>query len=158
MQQRFKNNTKVLIIIIFSHFLYFIFFRIIRIIWKYNNKNQVEKILSPPGFEPGTSDTGLKTKKVIFRKRGPLFRLEVIDLFCWFSIANMRLPMATSYQNLNKLGQKLRPWESRIRNFEMVADDVINIKYQKSEKKDIGPCPGDHLWEISSKSAQPFRL
>ena len=72
---------------IFSHFLYF--FRIIRIIWKHNNKNQVAKILSPPGFEPGTSDTGLKTKKAIFRKRGPLFRPEVIDRFCWFSIANI---------------------------------------------------------------------
>ena len=47
---------------IFSHFLRLNFFRIIRIIKKHNNKNQVAKILSPPGFEPGTSDTGLKTK------------------------------------------------------------------------------------------------
>ena len=58
-----------------------IFFRIIRIIQKHK-KNQVAKFLSPPGFEPGTSDTGLKTKKAIFRKRGPLFRPEVINRFC----------------------------------------------------------------------------
>ena len=100
---------------IFSHFLYLIFFRRIRIIWKHNNKNQVEKFLSPPGFEPGTSDTGLKTKKAIFRKRGPLFRPEVIDRFCWFSIANIGRQQSFLSINLERIEAKLRPWECRIR-------------------------------------------
>ena len=78
--------------------------------------------------------------------------------FCWFSIANTGLPMATSYQNLNKIGQKWRLWECGIRKLKMAVDDVINIRYQKFEKNDTGPCPGDYLCENSSKSAQPFRL
>ena len=83
---------------------------------------------------------------------------EVTDRFCWFSIANTGLPLATFVPNLNKIGQKLRAWECRIRKFKMAADDVIKLRYQKSEKKDTGPCPGDYLCEVSSKSAQSFRL
>ena len=40
----------------------------------------------------------------------------------------------------------------------MAADDGIKLSYQKSEKKDTDPCPGDYLCETSSKSAEPFRL
>ena len=87
-----------------------------------------------------------------------LIKPKVIDRFCWFSIANTGLPMATSDPNLNKIGQKLRPWECRIRKFKMAADDVIKLRYRKSEKNDTDPCPGDYLCEISSKSAPPFRL
>ena len=83
---------------------------------------------------------------------------KVTNQFCWFSIANTGLTFATSDQNLNKIGPKLRPWECRIRNFKMAADDVIKLRYWKSEKNDTGPCPGDYLCEISSKSAQPFKL
>merc|ERR1712240_862590 len=75
-----------------------------------------------------------------------------------FSIANTKVPMATSYQNLNKIGQKLRPLKCHIGKFKMAADEVIKLRYRKSEKNDTGPCHRDYLCAISSKSAQPFRL
>ena len=83
---------------------------------------------------------------------------KVTNRFGWFSIANTGLPMATSYQNLNKIGQKFRPWECRIRKFKMAADDAIKLRNRKSEKNDTGPCPGDYLCATSSKLAQLFRL
>ena len=87
-----------------------------------------------------------------------LVKPEVTKQFCWFSIAKMGLPMATSHQNLNKIGQKFGPWECRIGKIQNGSHDVIKLRYQKSEKIDFGTCPWDYLCKFSSKSAQPFRL
>ena len=101
---------------IFSHFLCFNFFRVIRIIQSHNNENSSYKKNSvpQPGIEPGTSDTGSKTKNAIFLKRGPLFRPEVIDRFCWLSIANIGRQQTFLYIILKKIEAKLRPREYRI--------------------------------------------
>ena len=68
-----------------------------------------------PGIELWTSDTGLKTKKANFRKRSPLFRPEVINRFCSFSIANIGRRQTFLSVILKKIKAKLRPWECRIR-------------------------------------------
>ena len=113
----YKNkNTKVLII--YSVIFYVLtFFRVIRIIQSHNNENSSYKKNSvpQPGIEPGTSDTGSKTKNAIFLKRGPLFRPEVIDRFCWFSIANIGRQQSVLCIILKRIEAKLRPWECRIR-------------------------------------------
>ena len=58
-------------------------------------------------------------------------------------------------QNLTKnYGGEIAAYE----NSKMVADDVIKLIYRKSEKNNTGQCPQDYLCEVSSKSAQPFRL
>ena len=101
---------------IFSHFLCINFFRMIRIIQSHNNENSSYKKNSvpQPGIEPGTSDTGSKTKNAIFLKRGPLFRPEVINRFCWFSIPNTGRQLSALSVIFKKIEEKLRPWECLI--------------------------------------------
>ena len=59
---------------------------------------------------------------------------EVTDWSCWFSIPNTGLPMETTYPNLNKIGQKLRPWECRIQKFNMAADESSNWDIENLRK------------------------
>ena len=87
-----------------------------------------------------------------------LIKPEVTGRFCWFSIANTGWPNSRSCAILKWIRQKLRPWNCRIRNELNGRYDVIKLKIWKSEKNDTGRCPKDYLCEISSKSAEPFRL
>ena len=65
---------------------------------------------------------------------------------------------ATLCQILKKIRPKLRPWECRKRKMQNGRHDVIKLRYSKFEKNCTGPYPREYLCEISSTSAQPFRL
>ena len=49
------------------------------------------------------------------------------------------------------IGFKLQPWECHQRKTQNGRHDVINMRYQKFEKHDTGPCPREHVCEVLSK-------
>ena len=58
-----------------------------------------------------------------------LIKPEVTGRFCWFLIANTGWPNSRSCSILKWIGQKLRPWECRIRNeLKALMNDLLNIK------------------------------
>ena len=83
-----------------------------------------------------------------FSKTRSAILVEVIDRFCWFSIANNGRQLCTLYQLLKKIKAKLRPWECRIEKVQNCCHDVIDFEISKSEKKITGKYPPDHLWKV----------
>ena len=93
-----------------------------------------------------------------FVKSGSLYHRKLsIDLadFQWHTSANTRVPYVQIWTKLDQIATvrvppeknaKWPPWRYLI--------EILKIW----EKKNTGPCPGDYLCEVSSKSAQPFRL
>ena len=72
------------------------------------------KSRAPAGDRTRDPRHRLKTQKAIFRKRGPLFRPEVINQFCSFLIPNIGRQLSVLSVILKKIEAKLRPCECRI--------------------------------------------
>ena len=82
-------------------------------------------------FDFGTN-FGRKTRRIVHAVLNRTRSYQLILL-----IFNSKHGMALGYtvSKFDVIRTKLRPWECRIRKYKMAADDVIKLKYPKSEKK-----------------------
>ena len=90
-----------------------------------------------PGIEPGTSDTGLKTKKAIYENAVHLFDQNLLTDFNDFEYQTLEDTKLPNLQFYRKSKQNCDHESAAFENIQNGRYDVIEATFSKSEKSVI---------------------